>query len=341
MRAKGICFDTGFLNRGVSTRPQFDERIVRREMEIIRRDLHCTAVRITGGDVERLKRAATFAADAGLEVWISPFTTELTADEFLAFLADCADHAERLRTRGAEVVLLTGSELSLFTRGILPGDDFEQRIENLQSANPEQRRELLIGITTRINDLLRRAVETVRARFGGKISYASIPIERVDWSLFDFVATDAGYRSRAVADGYRDSLRAMLAGGRPVAITEFGCCTYRGAADAADKGAEIVEWDRATVTPLGLKGEPVRDESEQVACLSELVNLFEEEGVDTAFWHNFAAYYLPHRPDPRQDLDMASMGVVKVLEDRPGSTYADMPWEPKAAFAAMAERYGR
>jgi len=41
----------------------------------------------------------------------------------------------------------------------------------------------------------------------------------------------------------------------------------------------------------------------------------------------------PHRPDgdPRDDLDLASYGIVKVLEN--GRT------EPKAAFAALASHY--
>ena len=35
--------------------------------------------------------------------------------------------------------------------------------------------------------------------------------------------------------------------------------------------------------------------------------------------------------DPRDDLDLASPGIVKMLDDR--------SWEPKAAFAAVAECY--
>ena len=31
--------------------------------------------------------------------------------------------------------------------------------------------------------------------------------------------------------------------------------------------------------------------------------------------------------------------IVKVFEDRLGHTYPDMPWEPKAAFTALAEYY--
>jgi hypothetical protein len=49
----------------------------------------------------------------------------------------------------------------------------------------------------------------------------------------------------------------------------------------------------------------------------------------------------PHRPDgdPRDDLDLASPGIVKVLDNHHGDTYPDMPWEPKAAFTALADSY--
>ncbi len=56
--------------------------------------------------------------------------------------------------------------------------------------------------------------------------------------------------------------------------------------------------------------------------------------------NTFARYDLPHRDDPLEDFDMASYGVVKVLEDRTGETYPDMPWEPKAAFTTLADYYG-
>ncbi|MDJ0463832.1 hypothetical protein [Streptomyces sp. H27-C3] len=112
----------------MSTRTTFDPEVVQREMRVIREDLHCTAVRVTGGDPDRLEIAATHAAGAGLEVWLCPFTCGLTTDELLAFLADCAERAERLRTQGAEIVFLTGSELSLFTHGFLPGDTLQDRI---------------------------------------------------------------------------------------------------------------------------------------------------------------------------------------------------------------------
>jgi len=334
MRGKGITYDTGFISNGESTHEPFDPEIVKREMRIIRDDLHCNTVRITGGHPDRLEIAASHAADVGLEVWFSPFTNDLTTDNLLDVLADCAERAERLRDRGTEVVFVTGAELSLFNKGFLPGDTLNDRLELL--TQPHRLRELIVEIPARMNAFLSKAVTLVRERFGGKISYASLPFEGVDWTLFDFISFDA-YRSKEVADGYRDAILTLVARGKPVAITEFGCTTYRGAADLGGHGWMIVEWDGAR--PIRLNGDYSRDENEQATYLLDLLDIFNTEGVDTAFVCTFASYNLPHHSDPREDFDMASYGVVKVFEGRLGHIYPDMPWEPKAAFTALADYY--
>ncbi|WP_437946994.1 hypothetical protein WME98_40160 [Sorangium sp. So ce296] len=337
MRAYGICYDTGFLNKGNSTHEPFDPDRVRRDMGVIRGDLHCTAVRITGGDLDRLKIAATHAAAAGLETWICPFTTDLTGDELLALLAECAEHGERLRRAGAEVVIVTGSELSLMNEGFVPGETFLDRSKVFTGRGPELR-ELLAAIPARLNALLARAVAVVRARFGGKVTYASLSFEGVDWTPFDIVSTDAAYRYAQIADRFPELIRAFVAQGKalgkPVAITEFGCATYAGAADAGPRGSDIIVWDEATATPLGLNGAHARDEAEQASYLREVLEVLDAEGVDAAFVHAFAGYILPHDPgEPRKDLDLASTGVVKVLKDG--------TWAPKEAFSMLAGYYGR
>jgi len=236
MRGRGINYDVGFATAaaraaGRSSREPFDPAVVAREMRVIREDLHCTAVRITGGDPERLAVAATHAAAAGLEVWIAPFTCDITADELLDVIVRCADHGERLRRDGAEVVVATGSEISLFTDGFLPGETAAERLALL--TRPERLREALPALPGRVNAFLGRAVAAVRERFGGRVTYCSLPVERVDWTPFDIIASDAGYRSAATAPTYRDTVRAFVAQGRalgkPVAVTEFGCATFRGA----------------------------------------------------------------------------------------------------------------
>lgn len=343
MRGYGINYDTGFLSAATSSHEPFDPEIVKREMRVIRDDLHCTAVRITGGSVDRLEIAAMHAADAGLDVWLCPFTNGLTIDALLHLLADCAERAERLRQRGAEVVMLTGSEVSLFTLGFFPGETLEERMSVI--ADPSRVRAAIPAVRSHMTEFLRRAVEVVRARFGGRVSYASLPFEGVDWTPFDIVATDAGYRSKAMAATFRDQIRAFVAHGRalgrPVAITEFGCATYRGAADLASRSViGNVEYENGR--PARLDGEYVRDENEQSAYLCELLDVFEAEGVDYAFVYTFARYDLPHRSDPRADLDLASCGIVKVLEAESGASVGHdtaIPWEPKAAFTALANRY--
>jgi hypothetical protein len=346
MRGKGITYDTGLLSAGTSTHEPFDPEVVRREMRIIHDDLHCNAVRVTGGYVDRLKIAATHAADAGLEVWLCPFTNGVTQADLLDLLADCADHAEQLRRKGAEIVLLTGSELSLFIVGFLPGETLEDRLALV--ADPLRLRPMIGEVRARINDFLRRAVDVVRARFGGKVSYASLPLEGVDWAPFDVISTDAAYRTKATAAHFRDNIRAFVtqgrAQGKPVAITEFGCTTHRGAADGGGdslvEGAIIVWGDDGR--PARLNGEYVRDEEEQATYLREVLEVFEAEGVDNAFVNTFARYDLPHSSNPREDFDMASFGVVKVLGDGArGQRYPDMPWEPKAGFTTLADFYGR
>jgi hypothetical protein len=337
MRGKGISYDTGFISRGRNAREPFDPEVVRRELEIIRDDLHCNAVRVMGGDPERLELAANVAAELGLEVWFSPYPLELTADELLSLFADCAERAERLRRRGAEVVFVTGAELSLMNKGFLPGDTLSERLERLLR-EPHRLRELVPEVSARVNAFLAKAAALVRERFGGKITYAAIQLERVDWTPFDIVSVDL-YRSSEVADRFTEGVRALVAQGKPVAITEFGAATYRGAGDRGARGLEIVEYDKDTGAPVRLDGEYVRDEEGQATYVRELLEAFQAGGVDSAFVFTFALHDFLHRPDadPREDLDLASYGIVKVLEGRHGETYPDMAWEPKAAFRMLAE----
>ncbi|MEV4704490.1 hypothetical protein [Actinoplanes sp. NPDC049316] len=316
MRRRGITYDTGFRHGdGPSTHEPFDAAAVRRDLRVIAEELRCTAVRVTGSDPDRLELAARAAADAGLEVWFSPFTSDLSTGELLDVLAGCADRAERLRTGGAEVVMVTGAEHTLFTKGFLPGETLEERLALLARGGLRTEE-----IRPRLNAFLAEAVAVVRARFGGRVTYAALPSEQVDWTPFDVVGVDL-YRSEETADVYPYAVQVLGTHGKPVAITEFGCTTFRGAADLGARGMFVVEWDGST--PRALKGDIVRDEEEQARYLRELLDVFEENGVDTAFWCTFASYNLRGR------FDAASYGLVAVA--------GDGTWERKAAFAAYAK----
>jgi hypothetical protein len=335
-----MTYDTGFIRHGEISRERFDPGVVRRELAIIRDDLHCNAVQVTGGDPDRLELAAGYAAELGLEVWFSPYPLELSPGEILSLFTACAGRAERLREGGAEVVFVTGVELSIMNQGFMPGDSAGERLGLLLSQPPDRRRERLAEVSARLNDFLRDAATVVRERFRGRVTYAAIPVERVDWTLFDIMSVEL-IRNAEVAGQYREGVRTLVAQGKPVAITGFGSAAYRGAGDRGARAMEIIEYDEGTGAPVRLNGKYIRDEADQATYLREMLEIFDTEGVDGTFVFLFELSNLPHRPDgdPRLDLDLASPGIVKTLEGRHGDTYPDMAWEPKAAFTAVAECY--
>ena len=339
VRAKGMTYDTGFIRHGELSRESFDPEVVRRELAIIRDDLHCNAVQVIGGDPGRLEFAARCAAGLGLEVWFSPYPLELAPAEILALFTDCAERAERLRAAGAEVVFVAGVELSVMNRGFMPGGTVGERLALLLD-DPGGRAERLAGVRARLGDFLRAAVAEVRRRFLGRVTYAAIPFEVSDWALFDIVSVEL-IRSAEVAGQFAEAVRALVAGGKPVAITGFGASTYQGAGDRGARGMEIVEYDEDTGAPVRLNGRYLRDEAGQATYLSEVLEVLASEGVDSAFVFLFALAGFPHRPDgdPRYDLDLASPGIVKYPEGRGGAAYPGLSWEPKDAFAAVAGCY--
>lgn len=331
MRRKGITYDTGTFPGGRNSRPDFDSGQVRRDMGVIAAELRCDAVRITGGDLDRLSIAARHAADAGLEIWFSPQPCELGSAQMQLMFDDASRRAQQLQdSSGAEVVLVLGGELSTFGAGFIPGADSYARLSSLLAPSPE----LLASYQTivrRLNEFLAAAAASARRSFAGPVSYAAAPWEDVDWDPFDIVGVDA-YRDAANAGQYRAQIRSLTGHGKPAAVTEFGCCTFRGAADRGAAGWTIVSGQG---TRRRIDGAYLRDEQEQARYLRELLAIHDEAGIDTAFWFSFANYDKPHRSDPGRDLDLASFGVVAVLEpDGPGG--ATPAWTAKEAFAALA-----
>ncbi|MEU0484121.1 hypothetical protein ABZ260_33685 [Streptosporangium sp. NPDC006013] len=312
MRARGINYDTGFLPGRDNSRKVFDSDAVRHDMGVIADELHCDAVRISGGDPARLSVAAEHAAAAGLEIWFAPFPVDLPPEAMLSTFADCAERAEAVRGGGAEVVFVTGCEISGFGAGFIPGATYHDRLQAISTADMEWWTSLG-PVLERLNGFLAESADVVRTRFGGPVTYAAAPWEFVDWAPFDIIGADA-YRAAYNADTFQEELRDKFKHGKPVAVTEFGTCAYRG---AGERGG--MAWQ----PPEGA----VRDEGEQVRYFTELLDVFEKEGVDTALWFTFAGF--SHIGDG----DIASYGVVRMLDER--------RWAPKEVFHAMAARYAR
>ena len=389
MNRKGVCYDVGRVMMGSQWRPKFDPKQVHRELEIIKNDLHCNTVRICGLDLKRLETAAQDALAQGLEVWLSPEMWDRSQEETLRYLEKAAEVAEGLRQKfPGKVVFSVGSELTLFMKGIVEGENFYQRMNNpsfwmtIQSGKHNEP----------LNAFLSKASSVVRQVFKGQVTYFSVPLEKVDWSPFDFVGVDL-YRDARIKDVFEKMVRGYLVYDKPVVIGEFGCCTYRGA-DLLGGSGFIITFgmmadylgQKVAVPPLfnqmlsvipKVDGHYVRDEGLQAKEIVEQLAAFDAAGVEGAFVFTFVSPTSAYNEDPRFDLDLGSYSLVKSYPERDtfeqimsdsarqgkelagieltpdlsskfadvigkhGSTYPDMPWEPKESFKAVADYYAK
>jgi hypothetical protein len=348
MRRRGVTYDVGHPVDGQDSRPDLRWDEVARELEIIRQDLHGTAVKIHSADLDRLARAGELALDAGLEAWLAPQLWERGPDETHAYIVAAAAVGERRhRSAPGRVFLSVAGELSLMMPGILPGATVYERIAHCAAAGPRTEEQ-----TRRLDEVLGRAVAGVRGVFAGRLTYAALPWERVDWARFDFVGVDL-YRDEAIRDRYPRIVERICARGRPVIVAEFGCCGYAGAQRLGGAGWDI--FDHAADPPR-LAGDYARDEPAQAREIVECLRLFDAAGVDGAFVHTFVSPLNPANADPRFDFDLGSYALVRSGAGRVGDLaarhpavpwrtashgedYRGLPWAPKLAFHAVAGAY--
>ena len=352
MKRKGVCYDVGRV-MGINWRPKFDPKVIHRELEIIKNDLHCNAVRICGFNIDRLMTTSEAALDVGLEVWLSPEMWDKNPEKTLNYVTKAAAVAETLNQRYPErLVFIVGSELTLFMQGIVPGRNLTARVKT-----PQFMSRIKAGQHNKpLNEFLAKTNNSVRKVFHGKLTYASLVWEAVDWELFDFVGVDH-YRINRIEDTYIEMLKPSLSHNKPVAITEFGYSTYHGGIgsegllSSSGLGGNIID-DKTLflhqIPVLGrfvrphTKGVHVRDEQWQARKLVENLSVLDSAGVDGTFIFEFTSQIKPYSDNPKFDLDMASSSLVKYYDDgKHGTTYPDMTWEPKESFRAVADYYAK
>ncbi|MGH3206041.1 MAG: hypothetical protein ACRDOA_13420 [Streptosporangiaceae bacterium] len=346
MDIKGVCYDTGrAYGGGFVTRRVFDPAMTRRELQIIRDDLHCNAVRFQGTDIGRLMAAATAALElGGLQVWLSPELFKKSRKATIAYLARAAAAAEPLRERfPGRLVFCVGTESSLHTKGIVPGRTVSQRIASIRRAG------LRSGpYASELQAFLAEATDTVRKAFQGPVTYASLPFEVVDWSRFDVIGVDHYRHSRIDEHRYAETIRRYLGQGKPVVNAEFGHSSYTGDRPGQLELGEApglsvllhrIPLAGRLVRPRLKKGTHVRDEEHQARELAKTLAILDAEGADGAFIWTFADPWLTYSADPRHDLDMTATSLVRTYERGHGTTYPGLPWEPKPAFGVVARFY--
>lgn len=323
MNRKGVCYDVGRVLLGADWRPNFNPRVVHRELEIIKNDLHCNAVRICGLDIDRLMTAAEDALTQRLEVWLSPEMWDRSQDETVEYIAGAAERAEELLQRWpGKLVFSVGSELTLFSQGMIEGKNVFDRISRSSFLS-----DIRAGkYNGPLNLYLQNLSEAARKSFRGPLTYFSLPFEAVDWKPFDFVGVDH-YRDVQNKDSYGRLISKYNAFGKPVIVGEFGCCTFRGAELLGGSGFMItfgmmegllgpnqklpkMFLDMAHVPPR-VDGRYIRDEELQGRELFDQLGVLDTAGVEGAFVHTFVVPNSPYRSDPRYDTDMANFSLVK------------------------------
>lgn len=328
LRHRGVVYTVG---EGETPGTAWSAARMRRDIGAIRDRLHADTVDVTGDGVERLTATAGEAAERGLHVWLQPTLADAPERDILEHMAECGRYAERLRRQGASVDFSVGCEFWLFVPGIVPGETVMERVENLLKGNVDP-----VRMQRELDRVTAKAAALGRSVFHGNLSYAAAQDDTVDWRLFDIVGIDYYSYFRHHADYVRE-LTQYRRWGKPLAITEFGTCTYEGAPQAGGMGWNVIDYDKGEI-----KGDLVRSEHTQAVHLTDLVRVFESMGLYAAMAFEFVTPDAPHRPDnPKKDLDMASYSITKAIKNRPDDPRSSWHWEPKEAFYALARQYGR
>ncbi|MCI3928333.1 abortive phage infection protein [Streptomyces sp. AN091965] len=326
---RGVMYECG---DGDSPHTGWNARRMRADLRSIRRALHANSVVVYGTGVERMAATAAEAAEQGLHVWLQPRLGDVPERQILDHLAETGRQAERLRRQGARVYLSVGCEFVLFVPGIVPGDDALERVENMLKGNwdPEKAQR-------KLDRLIPLAARTGRRVFHGPVTYGGAHEDVVDWRLFDIVSVNY-YSYFADPRGYYKELDPYRKWGKPVAITEFGTCTFRGAPEAGGMGWNSIDYSKPKpeVRP-GLR----RSERVQARYLTQVLDVFERMNLHAAMAYEFVSPEMPHRRERRYDLDMASYSLTKPIWRTEDDPTARWHWEPKESFHAVAEHYAR
>ncbi len=342
---RGIVYDVGlnFSGSELSVK-NFDTVQVEYDMSVISHILRCNAVRIEGEDLSRLASASRIAHKAGLKVFFNPWMMGAGPDETVAYMAEAAKMAQELKNEGVEITMVTGCEYSIFSKGAIPGDTFDQRFHWLSEVGSRfASGDRNVGnefqeSNIRLNEILGAISKAVRNEFDGPVTYSSGTWEMVDWSNFDIIALDH-YQQGETDEEYMNVIK-RLKGDKPVIVLETGCCAYKGAALKGSVGFTIFQGMDADGNAIYEGGTaPERSETEQAEYVKHQVELLSStDGADGVFIYVFKFPVYPYS-ETGIDMDMISYSLVKSFRLDDSRSGQMPPWIPKEAFYTLGAIY--
>ncbi|KAK1625718.1 hypothetical protein BDP81DRAFT_483563 [Colletotrichum phormii] len=331
MNYRGVVYDVGlhFTADGPSVEP-FDPKLVAHDLKVIASDLHANAVGIEGESIQRLADAARIAHSLGLAV--------------RTYLAEAAQAAEDLREEGLDIVFVSQCEYTIFNEGVFPGRNLNlmERVKWLSEQMKETSDGLSISDSLReacskLNGILRSFLEVIRPVFHGRVTYSAGIWEVVDWTPFDIVGVDH-YRQGESESNYLKGLERHRCE-KPLAVMEFGCCAYEGAAPLGAGGFMPLQGTNPDDTGNFAGGiVPKYSETEQADYVEAVIRLLAGAKVDAMFVYVFS-FPTYRAGEGTRNLDMMSFSLVKTWPETDERSKEMPPWAPKEAFGRVATAY--
>ncbi|GKT61674.1 abortive infection protein [Colletotrichum tofieldiae] len=336
MKYRGVVYDVGlhFSPETPSVDP-FNPDLVAHDLRVIADDLHANAVRIEGESIPRLVATARAAHAVGLSVFFNPWKMHAADDIVRAYLAEAAKAAEDLRGEGLDIVFVAQCEYTLFNEGIIPGATLMERVKCLgehlgKAVGGARPPDGLREASERLNKVLGSFLQEIRPVFHGRVTYSAGTWEAVDWTLFDLVGVDH-YRQGENESEYLAGLERYRCD-KPLAVMEFGCCAYEGAAALGAGGFMLLEGSNPDGTGNFAGGfVPRYSETEQADYIDTLVRLLAGASVDAAFVYVFS-FPTYRAGEGARNLDMMSFSLVKTWPEADERSKMMPPWEAKESF---------
>jgi hypothetical protein len=280
VRYKGIRYSAGIGVpgwEGIAT-PSGDE--MQEHLDTIHDELGCNAICIDAGpDYEdNLIECGRLAIEKGFErIDIQPRYINCTIDETIENVGRFAKRARELRQTSEAVVYHLGHEFVLETSGIVPGNNWFQRLDYCVK-NPDWPNEATPKLTKMFKDL----IKVCQDNYGYPVSYAAIAVVEVDvvpWHhpAFGSIGVDAYLQD--VTGWDEDWVISLLTSlkkyRKPVHSTEAGCLTFSGAAEIGG------------VITFGVWEGRQYDEEEQARYIERYCNMLNKARIDGYFYTQY------------------------------------------------------
>lgn len=323
-KSRGINYEVGLK---FHPEHKVDYEAISREIEHDLEDIKemgCNSVRIYGDNPDNLLLAAKTALEKGLKVWLSPYLINGQEQNTTDLLLNIAEQAEVLRQEhGDNIKLVIGNELMLTSRIAFEEEQYVDRIARFKKFKALEMAKKYLRLIAldkvlpdteqykeRVRQFAKSLVSQAREKFYGKMTYASLPDEDIDWSDFDIVGVNL-YEDASNKASYAKELERYKSHGKPVAITEFGTAPYKGAGYLGGAAHLAIDWQRGHLK-RGLGFIPViRDEKAQADYLEKLIKMYEKHEIDAHFIFEYINWNTPHTPDdPKRNLSTGSFGLV-------------------------------